>query len=305
MDILTIAGLGKSFGNQRVLDDLSFSVPEGTIYGFIGKNGSGKTTTMKIVLGLLQSDAGEISVCGEKVHYGDTRANRFIGYLPDVPEFYGFMTPKEYLRLCGDITGMPSALIQTKSAELLDLVGLADVKKRIGTFSRGMKQRLGIAQALLNEPRLLICDEPTSALDPIGRREILDILLKVKERTTVIFSTHVLTDVEAICDRVGILDGGKIVLTGSVSELKNTYSRHSCTVIFRTPADAAVFQADPRIKLTKAALRAKEPSVTIQADDPEVTMALIIQILGDTGLVPLRLETAEPKLEDIFLEVVR
>ncbi|OUL10071.1 ABC transporter ATP-binding protein [Trichococcus shcherbakoviae] len=305
MDILTIAGLGKSFGNQRVLDDLSFSVPEGSIYGFIGKNGSGKTTTMKIVLGLLQSDAGEISICGEKVHYGDTRTNRFIGYLPDVPEFYGFMTAKEYLRLCGDITGMPSALIQTKSEELLDLVGLADVKKRIGTFSRGMKQRLGIAQALLNEPRLLICDEPTSALDPIGRREILDILLKVKERTTVVFSTHVLTDVEAICDRVGILDGGKIVLTGSVSELKTTYSKHSCTVTFRTPADAAVFQGDPRINLTNTALRAKDPSVTIKADDPEVTMALIIRILGETGLVPLRLETAEPKLEDIFLEVVR
>ena len=305
MDILTIAGLGKSFGNQRVLDDLSFSVPEGSIYGFIGKNGSGKTTTMKIVLGLLQSDAGEISICGEKVHYGDTRTNRFIGYLPDVPEFYGFMTAKEYLRLCGDITGMPSALIQTKSEELLDLVGLADVKKRIDTFSRGMKQRLGIAQALLNEPRLLICDEPTSALDPIGRREILDILLKVKERTTVLFSTHVLTDVEAICDRVGILDGGKIVLTGSVSELKTTYSKHSCTVTFRTPADAAVFQGDPRINLTNTALRAKDPSVTIKADDPEVTMALIIRILGETGLVPLRLETAEPKLEDIFLEVVR
>ena len=145
MDILTIAGLGKAFGSQSVLDDLSFSVPEGSIYGFIGKNGSGKTTTMKIVLGLLPADTGEISVCGEKVHYGDTRTNRFIGYLPDVPEFYGFMTAKEYLRLCGDVTGMPSALIQTKSEELLDLVGLADVKKRIGTFSRGMKQRLGIA----------------------------------------------------------------------------------------------------------------------------------------------------------------
>lgn len=305
MDILTIAGLGKSFGNQRVLDDLSFSVPEGSIYGFIGKNGSGKTTTMKIVLGLLQADAGEISVCGEKVHYGDTRTNRFIGYLPDVPEFYSFMTAKEYLRLCGDITGMPAALIQTKSEELLDLVGLADVKKRIGTFSRGMKQRLGIAQALLNEPRLLICDEPTSALDPIGRREILDILLKVKERTTVLFSTHVLTDVEAICDRVGILDGGKIVLTGSVADLKNKHARHSCTVTFRTPKDAAAFQADARIRITKTSLGAKDHSVTLQADDPAAAMALIIRILSDSGLVPLRLETAEPKLEDIFLEVVR
>ena len=305
MDILTIAGLGKSFGSQRVLADLSFSVPEGSIYGFIGKNGSGKTTTMKIVLGLLPADAGEISVCGEKVHYGDTRTNRFIGYLPDVPEFYGFMTAKEYLRLCGDVTGMPSALIQTKSEELLELVGLADVKKRIATFSRGMKQRLGIAQALLNEPRLLICDEPTSALDPIGRREILDILLKVKKRTTVIFSTHVLNDVEAICDQVGILDGGKIVLTGSVSELKNTYSRHSCTVTFRTQADADLFRTSARINVVGSPVSEKHASVTIQSEDPEQTMALIIRILSETGLVPLRVETVEPKLEDIFLEVIR
>ena len=305
MDILTIAGLGKTFGSQRVLNDLSFSVPEGSIYGFIGKNGSGKTTTMKIILGLLQADSGEISVCGQKVRYGDTRTNRFIGYLPDVPEFYSFMTAKEYLRFCGEITGMPTALIRTNIDELLDLVGLADAKKRIGTFSRGMKQRLGIAQALLNEPRLLICDEPTSALDPIGRREILDILLKVKERTTVLFSTHVLTDVEAICDRVGILDRGKIVLTGSVSELKNTHSRHSCTVTFRTPADTVAFRKDPRMSALNTVLHAKDLSVTLHADEPEQAMALIIRILGETGLVPLRLETAEPKLEDIFLEVVR
>lgn len=285
--------------------DLSFSVPEGSIYGFIGKNGSGKTTTMKIILGLLQADAGEISVCGEKVRYGDTRTNRFIGYLPDVPEFYSFMTAKEYLRLCGEITGMPAALIRTKSEELLDLVGLADVKKRIGTFSRGMKQRLGIAQALLNEPRLLICDEPTSALDPIGRREILDILLKVKERTTVLFSTHVLTDVEAVCDRVGILDGGKIVLTGSIAELKTAHSRHSCAVTFRTPMDAAVFKGDPRVSALTNALLTDDAAVSIPTDDPQATMTLIMRILVETGLVPLRLETAEPKLEDIFLEVVR
>ncbi|MFZ2918364.1 MAG: ABC transporter ATP-binding protein, partial [Trichococcus flocculiformis] len=201
--------------------------------------------------------------------------------------------------------GMPSALIQTKSEELLELVGLADVKKRIATFSRGMKQRLGIAQALLNEPRLLICDEPTSALDPIGRREILDILLKVKKRTTVIFSTHVLNDVEAICDQVGILDGGKIVLTGSVSELKNTYSRHSCTVTFRTQADADLFRTSARINVVGSPVSEKHASVTIQSEDPEQTMALIIRILSETGLVPLRVETVEPKLEDIFLEVIR
>ena len=132
-----------------------------------------------------------------------------------------FITPLEYLKLCGEITNMKKEDIKKKSEELLELVGICDYKKRkISKFSRGMKQRLGIAQALLNEPKLLICDEPTSALDPIGRKEILDILLKVKERTTVIFSTHILSDVERICDEIAILRDGKITLNGTLSQIK-------------------------------------------------------------------------------------
>src|SRR5690606_30013665 len=124
-------------------------------------NGAGKTTTMKMVVGLLKPDAGEIFVCGEKVSYGETKTNRNIGYLPDVPEFYGYLRPMEYLKLCGQITGMSGKETREKSEEMLSLVGLADAKRKIGGFSHGMKQRLGIAQALLNEPKLLICDEPT------------------------------------------------------------------------------------------------------------------------------------------------
>ena len=152
-----------------------------------GKNGAGKTTTMKAILGLLKSDSGEIYVMGEKVHFGQTNTNRFIGYLPDVPEFYSYMTQMEYLSLCGEVCGMDKTDIVTRSKELLELVGLGQEHHRIKGFSRGMKQRLGIAQALLNRPKLLICDEPTSALDPAGRKEILDILLAAKEQTTVLF----------------------------------------------------------------------------------------------------------------------
>src|SRR5690606_9111798 len=143
---------------------------------------------------------------------------------PDVPEFYGYMDPMEYLKLCGEIAGLTKSQIKSRSEELLELVGLKEHrKKKIGGFSRGMKQRLGIAQALLNEPKLLICDEPTSALDPIGRKEILDILQKVKGKTTVIFSTHILSDVERICDEVAVLHGGNIVLQGSLSELRSKH----------------------------------------------------------------------------------
>ena len=176
MDILQIRDLKKRFGDKEVLKGLSLSVPEQSIFGFIGQNGAGKTTTMKMVLGLMSPDQGEILVAGEKVYFGQTATNRHIGYLPDVPEYYSFMTPAEYLSFSGEITGMKQEELKLRVKELLELVGLGEEKHRIKGFSRGMKQRLGIAQALLSHPKLLICDEPTSALDPVGRKEILDIL---------------------------------------------------------------------------------------------------------------------------------
>ncbi|MBQ8559453.1 MAG: ABC transporter ATP-binding protein [Tyzzerella sp.] len=220
MDILTISNLWKRFGEKEVLKGVNLNVPEHSIFGFIGKNGAGKTTIMKSILGLLEIDAGEILVAGEKVKYGQTKTNRHIGYLPDMPEFYSFMTPYEYLKFCGEVTGMDSADIKNRSEELLKLVGLGEERRRIKGFSRGMKQRLGIAQALLNRPKLLICDEPTSALDPIGRKEILDILLAAREQTTILFSTHILSDVERICSDVAVLNDGKIVVQGALSEIR-------------------------------------------------------------------------------------
>lgn len=145
MNVLEISGLEKRFGEKQVLRGVDLAVPEKKVYGFIGRNGAGKTTTMKVILGLLAADAGDISVCGEKAHYGNTKTNRFIGYLPDVPEFYGFMTPMEYLRFCGEISGLPAKEIGVRSEELLKLVGLGGEKHQIKGFSRGMKQRLGIA----------------------------------------------------------------------------------------------------------------------------------------------------------------
>lgn len=220
MDVLVLSKVRKSFGNKEVLAGLNLSVPEHSIFGFVGKNGEGKTTTMKAVLGLLKPDAGEILVADEPVAYGQTKSNRHVGYLPDVPEFYSYMTAGEYLRLCGEICGMKKAEIETRSGELLELVGLGDERHRIKGFSRGMKQRLGIAQALLHRPGLLICDEPTSALDPAGRKEILELLLSVRQQTTVFFSTHILSDVERICTDIAVLDKGKIVLQGKVSEIR-------------------------------------------------------------------------------------
>ena len=233
---------------QKVLDNLNFTVPEGAVFGFVGKNGAGKTTTMKMVLGLLKPDSGTIDVCGEKVTYGKTSSNRHVGYLPDVPEFYNYMRPLEYLSLCGEITGCSNKEIQIRSEELLSLVGLRNEKRRIGGFSRGMKQRLGIAQALLSRPKLLICDEPTSALDPVGRKEILDIMLKIKDSTTVIFSTHILSDVERICDHVAILNKGSIALSGTLSEIKSMHGKDRLLLEFASNDEIQKFKSSDGIK---------------------------------------------------------
>ncbi|MCL2083687.1 MAG: ABC transporter ATP-binding protein, partial [Oscillospiraceae bacterium] len=166
MDILRIENVYKSFGAARVIDGISLNVPEGSVFGFIGAHGAGKTTTMKMALGLLKPDGGHIYVLDEKVRFGMTPTNRHVGYLPDVPAFYGYMRPVEYLRFCGEAAGLPASEIKSRADGLLELVGLGGADKKISGFSRGMKQRLGVAQALINRPRLLICDEPTSALDP-------------------------------------------------------------------------------------------------------------------------------------------
>ena len=301
MDILTIENLSKSFGNNKVIDGLSFSVPEHSIYGFIGQNGAGKTTTMKMILGLLKADSGKVAVCGEEVSFGQTNTNKYIGYLPDVPEFYPYMRPKEYLKLCGDITGMSSGKIKSRIDELLVLVGLSGVNKKIGSFSRGMKQRLGIAQALLNEPKLLICDEPTSALDPIGRKEILDILLSVKGKTTVVLSTHILADVERICDHVAVLNNGRLALCGTLSEIKAKHKADSLFIEFVTSADKDKFIA--LFDMTNYAQT--ETSVTIHTGNIAATQTAVIELIAKEKLLPQKLEVAEPTIESLFLEVVK
>lgn len=298
MDMLTLSHVSKSFGSKKIIDDLSFTVPEHCVYGFIGQNGAGKTTTMKMILGLLQTDSGTIKVNGETVRYGQNRTNRYMGYLPDVPEFYGYMTPSEYLRLCGEITGMSSAGIRKKSDELLHLVGLDKENKRIHGFSRGMKQRLGIAQALLNEPKLLICDEPTSALDPLGRKEILDILLSVKDHTTVVFSTHILSDVERICDEIALLHNGRTALKGTLEEIKSRRKGNGFDIEFYTPQDADAFAASMSGSERISAVRLFFPG----KDEKDMTHAM--KILADNALCVQKVEMREATLENLFMEVV-
>ncbi len=305
MSVLELNHVSKRFGEQEVIKELTFSVKEHSVFGFIGKNGAGKTTTMKMILGFLQPDKGEIQVCSEKVVYGRNQTNRYIGYLPDVPEYYSYMTPKEYLRLCGEITGIGKEHRKERSKELLSLVGLDGVNKRIGGFSRGMKQRLGIAQALLNEPRVLICDEPTSALDPVGRKDILDILSYAKEKTTIVFSTHILSDVERICDNIGILSDGKLVLEGPVNEIKNNYRTDS--VLIEIPSGVNIDDIVANLKKLSVvqSVSVKQNQIVAVLSDADQDGLQIMAYLVSEQIPVLRYEILEPDLENVFLEVIK
>ncbi|OXZ34332.1 ABC transporter ATP-binding protein [Finegoldia magna] len=303
MEALKIDNLHKSFGKNTIINGLSMSIPENTIFGFLGKNGAGKTTTMKMILGFLKKDEGSIEVFGEEVSFGQSKTNRFIGYLPDVPEFYGYMTAKEYLNLCGAITGLSKNEIKNKSVELLELVGLRDVNKRISGYSRGMKQRLGIAQALLNSPKLLICDEPTSALDPLGRKEILDIILKIKDFTTVIFSTHILSDVEAICDHVVVLDKGKNVLEGSIDELKNIKRKNTIKIRFKSDKELKAFKSLD--KFSNLVTNEKGDTLYLTDEENQLKDIDILYELYKLNIFPIEIKIEEPTLENIFMEVTK
>lgn len=279
MDVLTFSHVSKAFGSHQVLKDLTFQVPEHTIYGFVGPNGAGKTTSMRMALGLCAPDSGEITLCQRTVRPGNPPKGSAVGYLPDVPEFYGYMTPSEYLDLAGSIAGIPKREKREQIRRLLDLVGLED-SKRIRGFSRGMKQRLGIAQALLGNPRLLICDEPTSALDPLGRKEILEILLKVRRTTTVIFSTHILSDVERICDSVGVLFDGRLVFSGTLEEVHRIPRNPGFLIEFSTREEAGRF-----LSLMPGG---RIPRITggIEIPDNDIRSRISRNSYGKTGTLP-------------------
>lgn len=299
MNMLEISGLKKSFGSKEVIKDLSFSIPENTIFGFVGQNGAGKTTTMKMILGLMKSDAGTIKVNGQDVKFGNTATNKFIGYLPDVPEFYTYMTTREYLRFCGEIAGVPAGELKERIEELLTLVGLANEKRRIKGFSRGMKQRLGIAQALIHKPKLLICDEPTSALDPIGRKEVLDVLMAAKKDTTVIFSTHILSDVERICDEIVFIHDGRVALNGTIEKIKSQYVSSDYKITLINPIEIGKL-----LKFNSHLEKIDEYNVLVKCDK-EFSINQVMDYVSSEKIEFLSINRCDKSLENMFLEVVK
>ncbi len=212
-------------GAVEALRGLTLAVEQGTVFGFLGPNGSGKTTTMHVLLGFIAPTSGSASLFGEDVRRSIAR--RRIGYLPEHPETYSFLTGRELLMMAGRLFGMRGGALRARAGELLELVGLADAAgRRIGTYSRGMMQRIGLAQALVNDPDLVILDEPTGGLDPLGRLEIRRVIAQLRERgKTVFFSSHELSEVELVCDHIAILARGRLVAQGAATDLARSGER--------------------------------------------------------------------------------
>ncbi len=223
--IVTIDHLSKifkvGFWGRRVtaVDELSLDVQRGEVYGFLGPNGAGKTTTIKMLMGLIYPSSGTARLFGRPV--GDQTAKAKVGFLPESPYFYDYLTSREFLRFYGHLFGLLGATLEKRIDELLELVSMTHARDlQLRKFSKGMLQRVGIAQALINDPELVILDEPMSGLDPIGRKEVRDLIVRLKESgKTVMFSSHILHDAELLCDRVAMIMKGKLVACGQVSEL--------------------------------------------------------------------------------------
>jgi ABC-2 type transport system ATP-binding protein len=284
-----------SLRKYLILSDLSFEVREGEIFGFIGTNGAGKTTTIKLVLGLLFPDAGTIRLCGEDPSRPEAR--RRIGFLPENPYFHDYLTGSEFLDFHARLHGFRQPERRRRVQDLLERVGLQNRADRaLRLYSKGMLQRIGLAQALLHDPDVVILDEPMSGLDPIGRREVRDLILELKKRgRTVFFSTHILSDTETICDRVGMLVRGRLAAIGTVEELvRGEVDSWEVTLAWPSPLDPPYGQV----------LSRRDDRVLLRVGSQSDLHRLVGSLNGG-GARLVAVSPARRSLEDLLLQEVR
>jgi ABC-2 type transport system ATP-binding protein len=299
-------GLTKDFGRVHALRGLDLEVPPGSVFGFLGPNGAGKTTALSILVGLSSPSAGEARICGLDVVADGMEVRRRIGFLRQDPRFYHWMTGRETLQFTGRFFDLEARAIDRRAAELLDLVDLGDAAHRaVGGYSGGMRQRLGIAQALMGTPQVLLLDEPCSALDPAGRYEVIQIMERLRGSTTVFYSTHILQDVERVADHVAIIRGGRRVLQAPMRDLLATddalileVEGNPTTLLADLRRQPYVARAEstavPESRLCRIRLDVSDVDVARQTIPPRV-------VAHDVVFVGLR--TEQRTLEDVFLSL--
>lgn len=311
--LLQVSGLAKSFGAVHAVKKVDFTIEEGHCVALLGPNGAGKTTTIRMITGLLKPSAGQMKFHGVGA---DDNQRSMLGYLPQSPTFYNWMSGQEYVVYAGRLCGLSAETAQKRAKELLERVGLAEAaKRRIRGYSGGMRQRLGLAQALVHQPRLLIMDEPVSALDPLGRREVLTLLRELKQETTVLFSTHVLHDAEELCDDVIIIRDGQVALHGSLSDIRNEHQKPVIELRMEEDAHSERWLA---AFIEKVEAMSLEPSqsriiervevqhgiVRFTADNVNTARQMLLDELAQERVKVKRLEVGYTSLEDLFMKAV-
>ncbi|WP_253298065.1 ABC transporter ATP-binding protein [Paenibacillus sp. MSJ-34] len=297
--MLQVHRLYKKYGDQEVVKNVDFAIGDGECVALLGPNGAGKTTIIKMLIDIAKPTGGQILFQGES--HGQMR--RHIGYLPQHPTFYPWMTGKELLVFMGRLSDLDKQTIDRRMDELLDFVGLSPVmNKRIGTYSGGMKQRLGIAQALIHQPKLLIMDEPVSAMDPLGRRDMLELLKVIKQESTILFSTHILHDAEELCDKILILHQGKLLVNGSIEHVIS--ENQQPVFIIQAP------QADewaPKLvhRDIVESMEQTSQAAKIRVKNIEQGRAWLLDNIQRMKLPIQRFELVQESLEEIFIRMVR
>ena len=304
--MIQIKNLTKQYGAVRAIDNLNMTVEPGSIFGFLGPNGAGKTTTLRILTGLAKPTSGSAQVAGVNLLKDARNLPRHIGYLPEEPAFYPWMTPREFLDYIGRLHGLSISEQTARAKELLDLVNLTEAgKRRIGGFSRGMRQRLGLAAALVHHPEVLLLDEPVSALDPAGRKDVLELIEKLSGQCTILMSTHILADVERVCNVVGIIARGRIIVQSPREELLNRYVQP----VFETDYDDI-----PALQRWMELLKKQAwvTSINIEGRTARIVVNDIVQARNELlasalaqNITPRRYEEMRPSLEDVFLQLVK
>ncbi len=298
--------LTRYYGDVKAVDSLNLAVPYGSIFGFLGRNGAGKTTTIRMLTGLAHPTRGQAWIGGVETTAADSRARRMFGYLPQSPAFYNWMTPLEYLAYCTRLFEMGDKDARQRTGEVLELVGLEKAaRRRISGFSGGMIQRMGIAQALVHRPPVLLLDEPTSALDPAGRYEVLDLITRLRGQVTVMLSSHILADIERVCDTVAIIRSGELVLVSGRDELLERYAVSAVELEFEPnhhPLPEALIET----------LKQQPWVGGVNTDQNTLRVAVLNVEQGKHALLPLlvqhdlalnRIEWVRPTLEEIFLQI--
>jgi len=301
VDIVRVDDLVKDvrpgFGlrKKRLLDGISFRVREREIFGFIGPNGAGKTTTLKVLMGLIRATSGQASILGHDV--SEITFRRQIGFLPEQPYFYDYLTGREILRFYAKLSGVSPACRELRVAELLELVGLSAAgSTRLRNYSKGMLQRIGVAQALVHDPQVVFLDEPMSGLDPVGRKEVRDIILSLREQgRTVFFSSHILQDAEMICDRVAIIHRGRLDKLGTLEELLTTRIRE-----FEIVASGVEAGAIEAIEKSSKLTMKRADDVLFVIEKREDADAAVDRIRGGGGHL-ISFTPRRETLEDYFL----